>query len=293
MQTLTTIAELRERLAPLRGRRPVVLVPTMGALHDGHRACVDRARDVEGGVVVLSIFVNPLQFDDASDLGAYPRDLEADLAACESWGVDIVFAPGGEVMYPEPQATFVEVTDLTTPLEGRHRPGHFRGVTTVVAKLFGAVSPDVAVFGQKDAQQALVVRRMVRQLNMPIDIRLAPTVRESDGLAMSSRNARLGPDGRARAAAIVEALREAGERLRSGERDPRRIERAVHSLLEARGVRSLDYAEMRSAADLSPLERIEGRVILAVAARIASVRLIDNMVYEVAGKSVTVDMALF
>lgn len=293
MDVYTEISPLRESLAPHRGRRPVVLVPTMGALHDGHRACIDAARALEDALVVVSIFVNPLQFNVAADLERYPRPLERDREACRNWGVGAVFAPSAEAMYPDGQHAWVEVDDVAAPLEGEHRPGHFRGVTTVVAKLFNIVMPDVAVFGQKDAQQALVIRRMVSQLDMPVALRLARTVREHDGLALSSRNARLDAGARARAAALFAALEHAGALMAGGERDPATVESAVVERLEGRGIDRVDYAALRRAGDLSPLERLEGRVILALAAHLGDARLIDNMVYEIAGDRVSVDVDLF
>jgi pantoate--beta-alanine ligase len=293
MEIFTEIPPLRRHLAAARGRGPVVLVPTMGALHEGHRACVDRAHTVTGATVVVSIFVNPLQFNQSSDLEGYPRDTERDLRLCAKWGADAVFVPAGDVMYPQPQRVWVEVEDVSATLEGEHRPGHFRGVTTVVAKLFNIVQPDRAVFGQKDAQQALVIRRMVGQLDLPVELILAATVREPDGLALSSRNQHLDPEQRQRAAAIYRALRRAGQRIEAGERSAERLEAAVRAALKGDGIDAVEYAAVRRAADLSALERIEGRVILAVAARVGATRLIDNMVFDVAGDSVTVDAGLF
>jgi pantoate--beta-alanine ligase len=265
----------------------------MGALHAGHRACVDVARSVEDALVVATVFVNPTQFGPGEDLSAYPRPLELDLTLCRDWGCDVVFTPGVETVYPVPQTTWVNVGEITECLCGAGRPGHFAGVATVVAKLFNFVRPDVAVFGQKDAQQALVIREMVRQLGMGVELRLARTVREDDGLAMSSRNAYLDEDARRKAAAIHRALRAAGDSLRAGERDPRRLESAARTELEEAGMTDVEYAEVRAADDLSALERIGGRVILAIAVRLNRARLIDNMVYEIRGDDVTVDTALF
>lgn len=294
MDVLADITPLRNYLAPHRGRRRIVLVPTMGALHEGHAACVQTARTVDNRLVAVTIFVNPAQFGPSEDYSRYPRPLKRDLDVCRSWGVDAVFAPDGEAtIYPEPQRVWVEVGQIAEPLCGRHRPGHFLGVATVVAKLFNIVLPDVAVFGQKDAQQALVIREMVRQLNMPVELLLTPTVREEDGLALSSRNAYMDAESRGRAGAIYAALRDAGERIVGGERDPRRIEAAVESRLRDHGIDEIDYVELRNAGDLSTLERIEGRVILAVAAHLGGARLIDNMVFDVRGDDVTVDTALF
>jgi pantoate--beta-alanine ligase len=293
MDVFKEIAPLRDHIRRRRAGRPVVLVPTMGALHDGHRALVDLARSERDALVVATIFVNPTQFGPREDLDAYPRALERDLSLCRDWGCDLVFTPDERVMYPAPQTAWVVVEGITEDLCGAVRPGHFRGVATVVAKLFHIVLPDAAVFGQKDAQQALVIREMVRRLDMAVEIRLAPTVREEDGLAMSSRNAYLEAAARTQAAAIHRALRAAGDAIASGEREARRVEAAARAVLEDGGIADVEYAELRAAGDLSPLERIEGRVILAVAARVGGARLIDNMVYEVRDDTVTIDTALF
>jgi pantoate--beta-alanine ligase len=297
MDVIAGIPEFREVLSRRRrGGAAVVLVPTMGALHDGHRACVELARrapEASGVLVVVSIFVNPTQFSPGEDLSRYPRPLELDLERCRAWGCDVAFTPDDRALYPAPQRVWVEVEGLTGVLCGETRPGHFRGVATVVSKLFHIVEPDIAIFGQKDAQQALVIREMVRQLDMGVELRLASTVRESDGLAMSSRNAYLDAGARRRATAISGALVRAGERIRAGERDPRRIESQALEDLGAGGVGDVEYVRVLAAADLSPLDAIEGRVILAIAARVGGARLIDNMVYGVDGNHVSVDVALF
>jgi pantoate--beta-alanine ligase len=280
----------------LRGRDAgvrVAFVPTMGALHDGHGACVRVAGEVERAWIVGSVFVNPTQFGPGEDLDRYPRTLDADLEKLSAWGCTAVFAPAASEMYREPQRAWVEVEGVSAPLCGRFRPGHFRGVATVVAKLFNIVQPDVAVFGQKDAQQALVIRAMVRQLDLPVALRLARTVREPDGLAMSSRNRYLAPDARERALGLHRALLGAARALDGGERDARAIERAALDTLRAAGVDRVDYAELRAAEDLSALERAEGRVILAIAAHVGATRLIDNMVFDVRGPDVRADVALF
>jgi pantoate--beta-alanine ligase len=262
------------------GKR-IVLVPTMGALHDGHGACIRAGRSVENGALVVSIFVNPTQFGPGEDLGRYPRTMDADLALCREWGVDAVFAPGADEIYPSKQRSWVEVEALTEPLCGRGRPGHFRGVATVVAKLFNIVQPDVAVFGQKDAQQALVIREMTRQLDMPVELALAPTAREANGLARSSRNRYLTAEQRPKAAAVHRALRGAVERVAAGERDPASLAASVVRDIINGGFDSVEYAEVLGAADLSPLASVEGKVILAVAARLGPTRLIDNVVFRV------------
>ncbi|HEX5132013.1 MAG TPA: pantoate--beta-alanine ligase [Candidatus Krumholzibacteria bacterium] len=293
MHVFTEIAPLRRHLAAARAGRRLAFVPTMGALHAGHGACIAAARAVPGSLTVCSIFVNPTQFGAGEDLDAYPRLLDADLARLEAWQCDAVFTPAPAVMYPEPQTVWVDPGPLAGPLCGPFRPGHFRGVATVVGKLFAIVQPDVAVFGQKDAQQALIVRAMTRQFNLPVDIAAVPTVREPDGLAMSSRNAYLSPPERARAAGVFVALSAARERLEAGERAARTVEAAARATLEARGIRSVEYAELRRADDLSALEHAEGRVILAIAARVGATRLIDNMVFDVAARPVRSDVPLF
>ena len=293
MEVFAEISPLREFLKGHRGRRPIVLVPTMGALHAGHRACVETARTVDGALVVVTVYVNPTQFGAGEDLGKYPQPLDQDLAACRDWGAGAVFAPGDAEMYPAPQQSWVDVGRVSEPLCGRSRPGHFRGVATVVAKLFNIVQPDVAVFGQKDAQQALVIREMVRQFDMPVELRLTRTMRETDGLAMSSRNAYLDAESRAKAPAIHGAMLRAGEVLTGGERDPRAVEQVVLDYLGDHGIDDVEYAELRNAGDLSALGRIEGRVLLAIAASLKSARLIDNMAYDVRSVGVTVDVTLY
>ena len=274
-------------------RRRVAFVPTMGALHAGHGACVKRAREANDALAVASIFVNPTQFAPGEDFERYPRTLASDVEQLEAWGCEAVFAPSPQVMYPEPQMVWVEPGPVAEPLCGRFRPGHFRGVATVVAKLFDIVHPDVAVFGQKDAQQALVIRAMVAQLNMGVELRLARTARERDGLAMSSRNAYLGAGERARAASLFAALGAARARFDAGERDARRIEAAAGDELRRASIDRIDYVELRRADDLSALEAANGRVILAIAAYAGKTRLIDNMVFDVRDGAVDADVLLY
>jgi len=293
MEVFAGIAEARAYLAAHRGGRRVVLVPTMGALHEGHRACVEVARGVDRALVVASIFVNPTQFAPSEDFDRYPRSLQDDLARCAGWGCAAAFTPDTAAMYPAPQRVWITVEEISAALCGRSRPGHFRGVSTVVAKLFSIVQPDAAVFGQKDAQQALVIRAMVRQLDMPVEILLARTVRERDGLALSSRNAYLEPAARERAPGIWRALGVAADAIVRGERRRSAIEDALRTALAAGGIDPVEYAEVLRASDLSALDAIEGRVILAVAARVGATRLIDNIVVEVKGARVDVDVALF
>lgn len=275
-----------------RGRR-VVFVPTMGALHDGHRACVDRGLAVDNGSLVLSIFVNPTQFGPNEDLNTYPRRPDEDLALCRSWGCDAVFTPETDTVYPSAQTTWVNVGKISEPLCGRGRPGHFRGVATVVAKLFNIVQPDVAVFGQKDAQQALVIKEMVEQLNLPVELLVAPTAREGDGLAMSSRNQHLDAEQRRRAVTIHRALLEAQRRLSEGVREAAELTSTAREDLAAGGIGDIEYVEILNASDLSSLDRIEGKVILAIAARLGAVRLIDNAVFSIGESGKIAETALF
>jgi pantoate--beta-alanine ligase len=284
MRVVRTKAELREALAgPRREGQRIGLVPTMGFLHEGHLSLIRRARR-DCDLVVVSLFVNPAQFGPGEDLDAYPRDEERDAEAAEREGVDLLWAPAADEVYPEDFGTTIEVdTTLTGVLEGdpKHRgPSHFRGVTTVVAKLFNAVQPDVAYFGRKDAQQAVVIERMVRDLDFPVEIEILPTVREPDGLAMSSRNAYLSAEERTRAQAISRALRAADEAAVQGERSVAALTGIVERELRDAGIEP-EYVEARHAEDLSPLAELNGRpVLVAVAARIGQARLIDNVVID-------------
>lgn len=276
MQRITTIEELR---AWRRGARaPVGLVPTMGYLHEGHVALVRRARAACASVVV-SIFVNPTQFGPREDFATYPRDLDRDLAILAREGVDLVFTPETTVVYPPGFQTWVEVQDLSHPLEGTFRPGHFRGVATVVLKLFNMVQPDWAFFGQKDAQQARVIQQMVRDLDLPIQIEVVPTVREADGLALSSRNVYLSSGERRAALVLARALQAVAALWAAGERDATRLRRALQAALAAEPTVVPDYAAV---VDLVTLREIVGvaspPVLVAVAARVGKTRLIDNVV---------------
>lgn len=255
-------------------------VPTMGALHAGHGSCVGAAR-ARGDVVVVSIFVNPTQFGPGEDFEKYPRPLEDDLELCARWGVAVVFAPSPREMYPVEQSVWVEVGGITDVLCGRSRPGHFRGVTTVVLKLFDAVQPDVAVFGQKDAQQSVVINEMVRQLNYPVELEIAPTVREENGLAVSSRNRYLSPEERERAAGIYRALMESKKMLSGGERSAAAVVERAREVMGREGIDDIEYVELLDAANLEPLSLVGGRVLLAIAARVGATRLIDNIVLHV------------
>jgi pantoate--beta-alanine ligase len=284
MRTVRTVAELREALRPARrSERVIGLVPTMGALHEGHLSLIRHARAVSD-VVVVSLFVNPAQFNDVSDLATYPRDEAHDASLAAEAGADLLFAPGIEDVYPPGFATTVHVEGLTGPLEGVARGvGHFDGVTTVVTKLLNMVGPDVAFFGQKDAQQALVVRRLVRDLDLPVRIEVRPTVREPDGLALSSRNVHLdGPD-RERALALRDALRAAEASLAGGERDAARLRAAALAAMRSRGVEP-EYLELVATDDLRPVHCVEGDVLVAVAARVGRTRLIDNTILSSNGQ---------
>jgi pantoate--beta-alanine ligase len=281
MRVVRTVGEVRDALRGARGAGAVVgFVPTMGALHDGHVSLLRRAR-AGTDFVVISVFVNPAQFNDPADLAAYPRDEAHDEAVARDAGVDLFFAPDASEMYPPGFATAVSVERLSAPMEGAVRgPGHFRGVATVVTKLFNIVAPDVAYFGQKDAQQALIVRRLARDLDLPLRIEVCPTVREPDGLAMSSRNARLTPADRARAVALRRGLDAAEASIAAGERDVTTVARTGREAMRAHGV-DPEYFELVSAETLEPLDRVAGEVLVAVAARVGPVRLIDNVVVSV------------
>lgn len=279
MNVLSSVAALRRALdTERRAGRRVGFVPTMGALHEGHLSLIRRAR--ENDVVCVSIFVNPAQFGPHEDLEAYPRPLEQDLAACEQEHVDVVFVPSVEEIYPEPPRTRIVVTAVSEPMEGRHRPGHFEGVALVVAKLFGIVGPCRAYFGQKDAQQAVVVKRMVRDLDFPVEVAVMPTVRESDGLAMSSRNAYLDEGQRARAAALSRALAAARARAEAGGAGADDLLATARRVLDEAGIEP-EYLEIRDAETLAPTPGMNGRpMLIAIAARVGDARLIDNVVIE-------------
>ena len=280
MRTLRTVSELREQLHPERSAgRSIGLVPTMGYFHEGHLALMRQARG-DCDVVVVSLFVNPAQFGADEDLAGYPRDEERDAELAAGTGVDLLFAPPLEEIYPDGFDTTVSVGGLTTVLCGhsdRRGPGHFEGVTTVMTKLLNMAQPDVAYFGQKDAQQALVVRRLVRDLDIPVRIEVVPTVRDADGLALSSRNAYLSSEERERALALNRALRAAEDSVASGQIDANAVLAAARSQLDRAGVEP-EYLELRSAGDLSPAERVNGSTLLAVAARVGRARLIDNTI---------------
>ena len=278
MRLARTVADVRDAVRGARGAgQSVGFVPTMGALHDGHLSLLRRAR-ADCGYVVISVFVNPTQFNDPADLEAYPRDEARDASMARDVGTDLFFAPSPAEMYPEGFATEVSVAGLSEPLEGVMRgASHFRGVATVVAKLFNIVAPDVAYFGQKDAQQAVLIRRLARDLDFPLRVEVCPTIREPDGLAMSSRNVRLAPADRRRALALRHGLEAAEAAVAAGERDADRVRRAGRDAMRAHDV-DPEYFEVVSAVTLRPVKLVEGQVLIAVAARVGQVRLIDNVI---------------
>ena len=280
MKIVRTVAALREALAPERyAARTIGLVPTMGSFHEGHLSLMRQARR-DCDVVVVSLFLNPTQFAPSEDLETYPQDEQRDARIAEAEGVDLLFAPAVDEVYPDGFETTVSLGGLTSVLEGEPRgrgPGHFAGVATVVTKLFNMVGPDVAYFGQKDAQQALVVLKLVRDLDIPVRIQVCPTIRDSDGLALSTRNAYLSSQERERALALSKALRAAEAAVDGGERDGSAVLRAARVELERAGIEP-EYLELRSSSDLSPVERVNGTTLLAVAARVGRARLIDNVI---------------
>ncbi|TWT32484.1 Pantoate-beta-alanine ligase [Posidoniimonas corsicana] len=278
-EVITDPAKLRQRISAARpaGKR-VALVPTMGALHAGHVSLVEAARR-DCGVVITSIFVNPTQFAPGEDYERYPRNLEGDCALLGPAGCSIVFAPSVETMYPAGSETSIDVGSVARPLEGESRPTHFAGVATVVMKLFQLAPADAAYFGRKDYQQTLVVERMVRDLNVPIELAVCPIVREPDGLAMSSRNAYLSPEERCRALAIHASLRLAEQLVGRGERDAQQIREAALALLAESDI-TPEYVAIVREGTLEPLEVVEGPAVIAIAARVGKTRLIDNLILQ-------------
>jgi pantoate--beta-alanine ligase len=280
MKIASLITEMRTawRITLARGSR-LGLVPTMGALHEGHLSLV-RAAKAKSDVVAASIFVNPTQFGPNEDFKRYPRDLDRDLALLEREGVDVVFVPPVEEMYPQQSVTWVTVEGLSDRLCGKSRPGHFRGVATIVAKLFNIVEPDLAFFGQKDAAQVAVIRRMVRDLNMPVHIEIGPIVREPDGLAMSSRNSYLSPEQRRDALVLFRALTRVNKLFQGGERNPATLIAAAKQELATKPAVRLDYFEIVDPDDLTPVATINRPTLVAVAVFVGDTRLIDNTVLE-------------
>lgn len=278
METITTIAQLRQRLVPLKqaGKR-IGFVPTMGYLHKGHMELVTRAK-AENDVTVVSIFVNPLQFGENEDLAKYPRDLDRDSAMLEAAGVDFLFAPEASEMYPRPMETVVDLPALGGKLEGEARPGHFAGVATVVTKLFNIVQPDSAYFGEKDYQQVTIIRRMVDDLAQPVRIVPVETVREADGLACSSRNVYLSRAERAAAVIVPKTLEEAERLLRSGMRDPAAMEAALKAFVRCEPLAEAEVVAVRDPETLEPLERIDDTALVLLYIRLGTTKLLDNRV---------------
>lgn len=278
MWRVERVAELRDMMTTARtaGQR-IGFVPTMGFLHEGHLRLIDEARR-RTDLVVMSIFVNPLQFGPTEDLTRYPRDLEGDAAKAEARGVDVLFVPSVRTMYPEAHQAFVTAPALSARWEGAARPGHFDGVLTVVAKLFNLVQPHVAVFGQKDVQQSILIKAMVRDLDIPVEIVVAPTIREPDGLAMSSRNAYLDPASRTRALGISAALRAVEVAYADGERNAAELERIARDTMAEHGIVQSDYIAIADPQMLEPVRMAASGTIVAIAARVGPARLIDNVI---------------
>jgi len=280
MEVVETIQSVRNIVKAARQKgKKVGLVPTMGALHRGHISLIEAAGRT-CNFVVVSIFVNPTQFGPGEDFKKYPRTFEADLEICRKAGVGLVFAPGTEQMYGKEELTWVTVEKLTEPLCGRFRPGHFRGVATVCAKLFNIVLPDVAFFGQKDGQQALVIKRMAADLKMPLEIVVCPTVREPDGLAVSSRNKYLTEEERKDSALIYKSLEKCREMIESGTKDTETIVAAMREVLSRAPSIQIQYVSIVDAETLEGLDKVRGRVLAAVAGRLGSARLIDNIMVD-------------
>jgi pantoate--beta-alanine ligase len=276
-----TVAEARRAVAGARNQGLTVgLVPTMGALHAGHTILIRAAR-AETGFVAVSVFVNPTQFAPEEVLGSYPRPFAHDLALCAAVGVDLVFRPEALEMYPPDFHTGVEVHDLQDLLCGLSRPGHFRGVATVVLKLFNIVRPDFAYFGQKDAQQTRIIQQMVRDLNVPVTVRVCPIVRESDGLALSSRNVYLGPEERKQATVLYRALEALSRRVAGGERDAAALVREGSALIAQTAGARLDYVSVVDLETLRPVKNLQGQVLIALAVYVGTTRLIDNVILDV------------
>ena len=280
MEVLGDATQMQRRVSALRAAgRAIGFVPTMGYLHEGHLSLLRTARR-NNPVLAVSIFVNPTQFDRQEDLERYPVDLEGDLAKAAAEGADLVFVPEQKSMYPDGYATFVEVEGLTRRWEGTYRPGHFRGVTTIVAKLFHIVRPHRAYFGQKDYQQACVITRMVRDLDMDIEVVVLPTVREPDGLAMSSRNVNLTPGERRQAPVLYQALRWAADQVRRGERDARGLAEGMRRMIHQGTTATIDYVAVCHPSSLEPLETVEGPAVALLAVRFSKARLIDNLMID-------------
>ncbi|MDR0952656.1 MAG: pantoate--beta-alanine ligase [Elusimicrobiota bacterium] len=280
-QLTTTIKETRDIVNAWKSASlSIGFVPTMGYLHEGHKSLIRQAAQHNDRVVV-SIFVNPIQFGPTEDLAKYPRDLKKDIAACKEAGAHLVFHPSVEEMYEDNFSTYVETLGVSDELCGKSRPCHFKGVATVVAKLFNIIGPTRAYFGQKDAQQAAVVRRMVRDLNMPLEIITCPIVRESDGLALSSRNIYLNPQERLAALCLSRAVFKGQNLIASGERDAKKIEEILKREIQKEPLAKIDYLNIVSFDTIKPIEKLQGKILCALAVFIGKTRLIDNFIYEV------------
>ncbi|ABN52135.1 MAG TPA: pantoate--beta-alanine ligase [Hungateiclostridium thermocellum] len=281
MRVIETISDLKAIIRTQKNLGRVIgLVPTMGYLHEGHLSLVNMSRQ-NNDYTVMSIFVNPTQFGPNEDFDRYPRDLERDLKLAEAAGVDVVFAPSVKEMYPDGYKTYVNVEGITEVLCGKSRPGHFRGVTTIVTKLFNIVEPHRAYFGQKDAQQVAVIKKMVKDLNMNVEIITCPIVREEDGLAMSSRNVYLSPEERKSAVILSKSLMEAEELIKKGETDAKKIRKYIIDRIQTEKNAVIDYVEVVNADTLENVDEIKGRVLVALAVKFGSTRLIDNVIVEV------------
>lgn len=290
METIRTISWMKEKAREARSEQLVIgLVPTMGALHAGHMALVERARK-ECAPVYTSIFLNPTQFGANEDLSKYPHPLEADVEKLTSAKVDALFLPNAAEVYPPGFSTYVHVEGLSERLEGKSRPGHFRGVATVVLKLFEIVQPNYAYFGRKDAQQVRIIQKMAQDLNLDVELVICPTVREADGLAMSSRNVYLNGEERKAATVLVRALRAAETELRSGVRDTLELQRAMRKVLESEARARVDYAEIVDADEFEPVVRVGRRCYALLAVRIGSTRLIDNMLIDGRGEEIAIEL---
>ncbi|MCS7198594.1 MAG: pantoate--beta-alanine ligase [Candidatus Bipolaricaulota bacterium] len=281
-----TISETRQAIAQARAQgKRIGFVPTMGYLHEGHLQLIDIAKE-HSDFVVVSIFVNPTQFGPTEDYASYPRDFERDKKLCEARGTDLIFAPEVSEMYPERSLITFQIEKLADHLCGARRPGHFNGVVLVVSKLFNIVQPDIAVFGQKDAQQLIIIKRLVQDLNFSVKIISASTVRESDGLAMSSRNVYLSPEQRAQSTVLYQSLQRARALIESGERDAEKIISEIQKLIATASEAKIDYIEIVNVRDLQPVERLDGQILIALAVYFGKARLIDNIVLEISGDRV-------
>lgn len=280
MEVITKINEMQAVVSSAKDRKETIgFVPTMGALHEGHLSLMRNARD-ENDKVIISIFVNPKQFNNKDDFDRYPRPLDEDIESAEGINVDIVFAPGAEEMYPEGFCTYVLQSKLTEPLCGRTRPGHFKGVTTVVTKLFNIVRPDRAYFGQKDYQQSAVIKKLVKDLNMEIEVKILPIVREKDGLALSSRNKHLNTEERTSALSIHDSLLRAKSMYSSNVKDSKDIIEEMTSIIKSKKNTKIDYVSIVNSDTLEDVSRINGKAVAAVAVHVGETRLIDNIILE-------------